>query len=105
VDATASYLDDEDQIKSWRDACCEDDREAMTPISWLWNSWVQWAEKAGEYVGKMRQFTTKLEAAGYERAPVAVRVGGAPARVFRGIRISAASPAAPDVPPDRELPY
>lgn len=87
VDATEKYLDEEDTIQLWRDESCEDDVQALTPLAWLWQSWNMWAKRSGEYAGRKRQFSQKLENLGYQKLPNVVKVDGRAARVFKGIKL------------------
>lgn len=102
VAATEKYLDEEDTIQSWRDDCCEDDSQAQTPLAWLWQSWSSWAAQSGEYVGKKRQFSQRLENLGYQKDPNVVKVNGRAARVFRGIKLTGASAGEER---EREMPF
>ena len=62
--ATADYLEAEDAVGAWIEECCERDPEAWEPSAALFESWKDWAEKAGEYVGSQRRLSDRLEARG-----------------------------------------
>lgn len=81
--ATAGYLDAEDTFERWRDDCTDDDQRTWESSGDLWESWKKWAEAAGEFVGKQRKFSDKLE----EHGLVADRQAGTGKRGYRGLRL------------------
>src|SRR5262249_32668995 len=80
-DATAAYLEAEDALGAWIDEACERDPQAEESLRTLYESWRQWAEGRGEFAGRMKRFSQKLDDGGYERS----RTSGA--RGFVGLRI------------------
>jgi putative DNA primase/helicase len=83
VSATVDYLDAEDTFARWREECTRPDPKAWEASGDLSASWKSWAELAGEYVGKQRKFSEKLEEHGF----VPERRGKAMTRGYRGARI------------------
>jgi putative DNA primase/helicase len=81
--ATITYLDAEDTFERWRDDCTDDDRSTWESSADLWASWKKWAETAGEFVGKQRNFSNKLE----EHGLIPERQPGTGARGYRGLRL------------------
>jgi putative DNA primase/helicase len=83
-EATASYLAGEDTFELWRDACTTTDPNAWESSADLWASWRQWAEHAGEFVGKQKSFSQLLDERGFrpERQP------GTGARGYFGARLN-----------------
>jgi putative DNA primase/helicase len=81
--ATDAYLTDEDAFTRWRDECTTDDPNDYEKTGDLWASFKRWAELAGEYVGKQRRFSERLEGAGL----TADREGKNRDRVYRGISL------------------
>lgn len=79
VNATNSYMADEDALGLWIDDRCNRDRASWTSTRALFESWTEWAEKAGEYVGNQKRFSQNLEAKGFARDP------RRDAKGFRGI--------------------
>jgi putative DNA primase/helicase len=65
-EATAAYLESEDALSAWIEEACQRDPNAWEKRSQLFASWMEWAEKAGEYVGSQKQFIGRLEAKGFE---------------------------------------
>jgi phage/plasmid-associated DNA primase len=59
--ATEAYLEAEDAMGAWIEKCCEEDPQAWTKTTDLFNSWRSWAEAAEEWVGSTKQFGQKLE--------------------------------------------
>lgn len=60
LEATAEYLQAEDVISAWIDECCMPDITAWKSSTDLFNSWSQWCQRSGEYVGSHRKFSQKL---------------------------------------------
>ena len=84
-DATAAYLASEDAIANWLDDCCDQDRRANTKRSTLFESWKAWAEAAGEFSGKQKDFFAALETRGFVQ--YRDHTGN---RFFRGLSLKAA---------------
>jgi putative DNA primase/helicase len=64
TEATEAYLEAEDAMGAWIEECCEEDRQAWTKTTELFNSWRCWATAAEEWVGSNKQFAQKLEERG-----------------------------------------
>jgi putative DNA primase/helicase len=79
--ATAAYLESEDALSAWIEETCQRDPNAWEKRSALFASWVEWAEKSGEYVGSQKQFIGRLEAKGF--GPKRMNYG----RGFHGLRL------------------
>jgi putative DNA primase/helicase len=61
IDATASYLADEDVITRWVQENCELEPDQFTTTRALFADWRTWAEEAGAFVGSEISFTQNLE--------------------------------------------
>jgi putative DNA primase/helicase len=83
VNATAEYLASQDAIANWLDDCCTLDQRNEAKRSALFASWKSWAEPAGEFVGKQKDFFAALESRGF----VQVRESGTGQRMFRGLTL------------------
>jgi putative DNA primase/helicase len=83
--ATADYLAAEDAFERWFDDCCTVDRNAWESSAALWASWKDWAERAGEFVGKQRKFSDKLEEHDLTAARDGTRANN---RGYRGVRLN-----------------
>jgi putative DNA primase/helicase len=64
--ATAAYLEAEDGLAAWIEECCERNPNAWEKSTALFSSWMEWAERAGEFVGSQKQFIARLESKGFE---------------------------------------
>jgi putative DNA primase/helicase len=60
--ATAEYLEAEDDIATWVNDCCVSDPDAWEGSTVLFNSWCGWARTAGTPIGSQRALVQKLEA-------------------------------------------
>jgi putative DNA primase/helicase len=67
TDATDTYLQDEDIVKTWINDELIEDKQRWTSTEHLFSSWQQWAEGHGEFVLSSRRLVQRLEALGYER--------------------------------------
>jgi putative DNA primase/helicase len=67
VEATDSYLADEDTVSVWLDDVFVQDKKQWTSISDLFESWRRWADEHGEFVIPSRRLMQRLEALGYVR--------------------------------------
>jgi putative DNA primase/helicase len=63
--ATSAYLESEDAIAAWIDEAATRDPNAWESTTALFDSWKQWADRAGEYVGTQKRFVANLEARGF----------------------------------------
>jgi putative DNA primase/helicase len=84
VDATESYLADEDAIGRFLVQCCTtDDQDSIEEVKDLYTSWREWCGAGGEYVGSIKRFSQNLEARRFERCqhPSTRR------SCFRGVRL------------------
>ena len=80
-DATDAYLEAEDALMLWIAECCVTGSNSRTTNAELVESWRNWAEMAGEYVGSQTSFTQRLEAKAFQR------YRDKSARGFRGISV------------------
>ena len=84
-EATETYFEDQDLIGQWLADCCE--VRLGTPVSEstavLFTSWHDYANKAGEYVGNRKAFTTELARRGFTPS----KEGHAGTRSLRGIKL------------------
>jgi putative DNA primase/helicase len=67
IDATASYLSDEDTLQAWIDEECDPLPSAETTSAELYVSWKKWAEARGEFPGSNRALTDRLERKGFKK--------------------------------------
>lgn len=79
--ATSAYLDAEDTLADWIEACCYRDPNASDTVQRLFESWTKWADSAGERIGTKRELGDRLEEAGFKRK----RTSGA--REIVGLRV------------------
>lgn len=63
--ATDAYLASEDTVAAWIEECCVRDPDGWESQGDLYASYKAWAEKAGEFAGLRKTFTTKLETRGF----------------------------------------
>jgi putative DNA primase/helicase len=66
-EATNDYLESEDALSAWIDACCTRDPQAWMPTSELFASWRSWSEQAGEPIGTMKWFSQKMDDRGFKK--------------------------------------
>jgi putative DNA primase/helicase len=83
LDATNLYLEAEDSIGTWIEERCECKHAYQDTSANLFASWKSWADLMGEQAGSSKAFSEKLQGRGMEK----IRIGGAQARAFRGIRV------------------
>lgn len=81
IEATATYLEDQDAITNWVEEQCERDVNAFTSLSDLFVAWQSWADVHGEHAGTSKRFSQKVEKLGFQRARAHGGVRG-----FRGIK-------------------
>ena len=67
TEATAEYLQNEDALSAWMDECCERDPKAKALATELFESYSQWANRAGEQATSLKKFSQKLLDRGFER--------------------------------------
>ena len=82
--ATEDYLEQEDSVGAWLAECCETDANAWTASATLWESWTQWAQARGEFVGSTKRLSERLSSRGFVNAHDAARTR----RGFRGLRLA-----------------
>jgi putative DNA primase/helicase len=80
--ATQEYLAEEDAFALWLEECCDraDNRENTAD---LFQSWRQWAERAGEFVGSQKRFSQLMHSPGFKPE----REGGTGKMGYRGVRL------------------
>jgi P4 family phage/plasmid primase-like protien len=66
VAATEEYLRQQDATEEWLRECCERNAPKASTITRLMLSWTQWAEAAGEFVGRRGDLVERLKAKGFE---------------------------------------
>jgi putative DNA primase/helicase len=66
IEKTAEYMQDQDSVAEWFKDCIELDVKGFEPIQGLFDSWTQWATRAGEWVGKRKEFKAWFEKRGYK---------------------------------------
>lgn len=59
--ATDSYLEAQDVFSAWRDERCESVANAWEPLADLYADLKAWGDRNGEFVGRKRAFSEKLE--------------------------------------------
>lgn len=65
--ATENYFVEEDALAHWIEERVERKDGFSESSSVLWEDWKEWAESAGEFAGKQKQFSLTLEARGYRK--------------------------------------
>jgi putative DNA primase/helicase len=65
-DATDIYMTAEDALGTWIEEKCDEDAKTWTTTNALFESWKEWAEDAGEYVGSQKRFSQNLESRSFE---------------------------------------
>lgn len=66
ISATADYLEAEDALGAWMEACSERKPTSKGMAGALFASWKAWAEKTGESPGTQKAFSQTLDARGFE---------------------------------------
>ena len=82
--ATEAYFSDQDLLGQWIEDCCDVDlgnREHWDKSADLFDSWTEYALKAGEHPGTKKSFGMSMQKRGFEAA----RIMGV--RAFRGVRL------------------
>jgi putative DNA primase/helicase len=101
LDATEEYLNSENTIEAWIEACCARDPQAWTGTTSLFSSWKNWAEENGEFAGGLRKFVGMLETQGFDQ----IRRNNA--RGFVGLKrdygTTSAAPLAPSPAPSKPV--
>jgi putative DNA primase/helicase len=87
IAATDDYLEDEDSIQSWISERCTTGTNLQDESSNLFNSWKNWAETSGEWVGSSKAFSEKLQGRGFKK----ITIGHDNKRGFRGLKVTTAS--------------
>lgn len=64
-DATALYLEGEDEFALWFEDRCDLNPNSFVASSALFASWKGWADRAGAFVGSQKRFTQTMETHGY----------------------------------------
>ncbi len=59
--ATESYFEGQDVIGEWLDDCCEIKGNAWASSTDLFDSWQNWAEERGHWIGSLVTFSQRLE--------------------------------------------
>lgn len=82
LEATQTYLGEEDAIARWIADCCILDANAFGESKRLWPSWQRWASEAGEFVGSQKRFGMALEAHGFKPGSTGSSRG------YRGVQLA-----------------
>ena len=87
--ATGDYLQDEDALQNWLDACCEIGPAYSAPVRVLYAGWKQWAEASNEFVGSMKVFSQNIEDRGFQRHKQRIQPGANSSKnkIFLGLRL------------------
>jgi P4 family phage/plasmid primase-like protien len=82
--ASDEYFDEEDAVGRWLEECCAAEEAGRALTQDLFDSWREWANRNGEYVGTAKRLASALIAKRYERwsDPKTRRMG------FKGIAIT-----------------
>lgn len=67
VEATAEYREREDWLSNFINECCIQEPNAREGARALYLDYKEWAEAAGEFVYREREFSAAMEAAGYRK--------------------------------------
>lgn len=67
VAATSKYFEGQDVFADWRGAHCDIGPTFWDPPTRLYKSWCTYAEAIGERPGRQREFTDRLESAGFRQ--------------------------------------
>lgn len=84
--ATEAYFSDQDLMGQWLDDCCEVDparRDLWDRSADLFDSWTEYAHKAGELPGTRKAFGQAMQRRGFEAGKV-----NEGTRIFRHVRLS-----------------
>ena len=92
-DATDGYFDAEDALARWLEECVEIVPRGREETASLFASWKEWAERAGEWQGKQRGLTDRLNGRGF----VSVR-GAKGKRMIEGLQLKLTSPGMEELP-------
>jgi len=82
TEATAGYMAAQDVLQTFLDECCVVAKNEFDTITHLYDGYVDWAETCHEFVWTKRDFSEKLENAGFTRDTF----GKAKTRGFTGLR-------------------
>jgi putative DNA primase/helicase len=91
IEATESYLREQDRIGRWIEEECALDSIYSDTIAHLFASWKGWSERSGLHPGSNTRLSEALEERGFERT----RIGHDRDRGFKGIAVK----PKPDPPP------
>lgn len=67
AEATKNYLESQNVFAEWLNSECERGSGFWENPTALFNSWKRFAESALEHIGRQREFTERMEAAGYKQ--------------------------------------
>ena len=67
AEATDDYRQREDWLTNFLDECCVREPNARVSASELYTAYREWAESTGDYVRRLSDFSTAMEAAGYQK--------------------------------------
>ena len=87
VEATNEYFEAEDILGRWMEECCLQHPNAKALTVDLFNTWKDWAEANGEFIGTQRRFADLLTTRGLQKWRNAVGSRG-----FQGIGVKDRAP-------------
>jgi putative DNA primase/helicase len=82
IQATASYLENEDAFGQWLEECCYQNINTEDTSARLWSSWKAWAENGNRRVGTRNDFSEQLEIHGFSQ-----KRGTGGARSYMGLKV------------------
>ena len=66
-EVTEAYRGQEDWVGNFLAECCTTAADARTGAAELYQAYRAWAERSGDYVRRMPDFNTAMEAAGFQK--------------------------------------
>jgi putative DNA primase/helicase len=85
VDATDTYLEEEDMMALWLAENCDQDPICSKSTTELFHDFEAWCRSSNERTGSIKSFSQKLEGKGYRKE----RMAGTGRMGFRGLRLKA----------------
>lgn len=66
-EVTEAYRGQEDWLSNFLSECCTSDADGRTGAAELYQAYRAWAERSGDYVRRLPDFNTAMEAAGFQK--------------------------------------
>ena len=66
-EVTEAYRGQEDWLSNFLSECCTRDAEGRTGAAELYQAYRAWAERSGDYIRRLPDFNTAMEAAGFQK--------------------------------------